>query len=352
MYLPTIISMKVIQEIFGKLPGAGDANLYTITNSNGITLRISDYGGIIQSILVPDKYGKLDDVVLGFDSLEGYLKDHPYVGTLVGRYANRISKGRFVLDGTEYELTLNHGFNHIHGGHAGFDKVLWQASEFADKKGAGITLEYISHDMEEGYPGFLRVSVSYTLDDENRVCLDYRATTDEATPINLTNHAYFNLNGAAAEIYDHELMIPASKYVVTDQDLIPTGEIRSVEGSPLDFRVPKLIGKDIHEVEGGFDHCYVLDGAGREPELAARVIHRESGRAMETFTTEPGVQFYSSNFLADIIGRGGTKYRKHLALCLETQHFPDSPNHPNFPSTILRPGEIYTQRTIYKFSLL
>ena len=342
--------MKVVREIFGQIPGKGDASLYTITNSNGITLKITDYGGTIQSILVPDKNGKPGDVVLGFDSLEGYLQDHPYIGTIVGRYANRISNARFVLNGIQYKLAQNHGRNHIHGGIVGYDKVLWQASEFADKKGAGITMEYISHDMEEGYPGYLRLSVTYTLDENNQVCLDYQATTDKATHLNLTNHSYFNLNGAAKEVYDHELWIPASRYVVTDLDLIPTGEIGSVEGGPLDFRSPKLIGKDINEVEGGFDLCYVVEGDGREPSLAARVVHQESGRCMETFTTEPGIQFYSSNFLADIRGKGGTPYRKHLALCLEAQHFPDTPNQPDFPSTLLRPGETYNQRTIYKFT--
>jgi len=342
--------MKVVREIFGQIPGKGDASLYTITNSNGITLKITDYGGIIQSIWVPDKNGKPGDVVLGFDSLEGYLQDHPYIGTIVGRYANRISNARFVLDGIQYKLAQNHGRNHLHGGIFGYDKVLWKASEFADKKGAGITMEYVSHDLEEGYPGFLRLSITYTLDENNQVCLDYQATTDKATHLNLTNHSYFNLNGAAKEVYDHELWIPASRYVLTDQDLIPTGEIGSVEGGPLDFRSPKLLGKDINEVEGGFDLCYVVDGDGKEPSLAARVVHPESGRCMETFTTEPGIQFYSSNFLADIRGKGGVPYRKHLALCLEAQHFPDTPNQPDFPSTLLRPGETYNQRTIYKFT--
>jgi aldose 1-epimerase len=342
--------MKVVRENFGQIPGIGDANLYTVTNSNGITLKITDYGCAIQSILVPDKNGKPGDVVLGFDTLGGYLRDHPHIGTIVGRYAGRISDASFILNGNQYRLAKNHGRNHIHGGTVGFGKVLWQASEFADKKGAGITLKYVSHDMEEGYPGFLRLSLTYTLDDDNQVCLDYQATTDKATHINLTNHSYFNLNGAVAEVYDHELWIPSSRYVITDQDLIPTGEIGSVEGSPIDFRSPKLIGKDIHKVDGGFDLCYVLEGDGKEPLLAARVVHPASGRCMETFTTEPGIQFYSSNFLGDIRGKGGTPYRKHLALCLEAQHFPDTPNQPDFPSTILRPGETYKQRTIYKFS--
>lgn len=344
--------MKVLREVFGLIPGTGDASLYTITNSNGITLKVSDYGCTIQSILVPDKNGQPGDVVLGFDNLEDYLKDHPYIGTVVGRYANRISKASFMLDGNLYKLAANHGRNHLHGGTAGFGKMLWQASEFADHKGAGVTLKYESYDMEEGYPGFLRVTLTYTLDDDNQVCLDYHATTDRATHINLTNHAYFNLNGAVAEIYDHELWIPASRYLVTDKDLIPTGEIRSVKGSPLDFRTPKLIGRDIDKLEGGYDLCYVLDRDIGEPVPAARVVHNPSGRCMETFTTEPGIQFYSSNFLSGITGKGGIPYRKHLALCLEAQHFPDSPNQPDFPSTILRPGEAYRQRTIYKFSVI
>jgi aldose 1-epimerase len=342
--------MKVVREIFGQVPGIGDASLFTITNSRGMTLKVSDYGCTIQSILVPDKNGKPGDVVLGFDTLDGYLQDHPYIGTIVGRYANRIANASFILSGTLYRLAQNHGKNHIHGGVTGFDKVLWQASEFADKKGAGITLEYVSPDREEGYPGFLRVSVSYTLDDENQVCLDYHATTDKPTHLNLTNHTYFNLNEAAAEIYDHELWIPASSYVVSDQDLIPTGEIGSVEGGPLDFRSPKPIGKDINVAEGGYDLCYVLEGDGIKPALAARVVHHDSGRCMETFTTEPGIQFYSSNFLGGLTGKGGIPYRKHLALCLECQHFPDTPNQPDFPSTLLRPGETYMQRTIYKFT--
>ncbi len=342
--------MKVVREIFGHIPGIGDASLFTISNSNGITLRITDYGGTIQSLLVPDRKGNPGDVVLGFDKLDGYLQDHPYIGTLVGRYANRIANARFVIDGTEYRLVQNHGMNHLHGGTIGFDKVLWKASEFAAKNGAGVSLKYESHDMEEGYPGFLRVSVTYTLDDENQVCLDYQATTDKPTHLNLTNHAYFNLNDAVSAVYDHELWIPSSRYVVTDKDLIPTGEIGSAEGGPLDFRSPKPIGKDIHELKDGYDHCYVLDGDGKEPVLAARVIHPDSGRCMETFTTEPGIQLYTSNFLADLTGKGGIPYLKHLALCLETQHFPDSPNQPDFPSTLLRPGEIYKQRTIYKFT--
>lgn len=342
--------MKVTREVFGQLPDNGEASLFTVSNSNGLILKISNYGGIIQSIQAPDKNGEMADMVLGFDNFDAYLQDHPYLGTLVGRYAGRIAGGVFTLDGTEYRLVQNNGRNHLHGGSAGFDKKLWDASEFADKNGAGVTLTYLSHDMEEGYPGNLKIRVTYTLDDNNQVCLDYQATADKPTPLNLTHHAYFNLNGGSSTIYDHELMIASDSYVAGDSELIPTGEIHSVDGSPLDFRTPKPIGADIDKVEGGFDHCYVLGTNSKVPHAAARVIHPESGRIMEVFTTEPGMVFYSSNFLEGLTGKGGQAYGKHQALCLETQHYPDSPNHPEFPNTILRPGETYTQKTIYKFS--
>jgi len=344
--------MKINRESFGTLPDNREASLFTAVNSNGLILKISDYGGIIQSIQVPDKNGKLGDVVLGFDNLEGYLQDHPYIGTLVGRYAGRISGASFRLEGTDFHLAKNHGPNHIHGGTLGFDKVLWDASEFADDKGGGVTLTYTSHDMEEGYPGTLNVRVTYTLDEEGQVCIDYQATTDKPTPLNLTNHAYFNLGGGSSPVYDHEVRINSEKYVELDADLIPTGKINTVEGSYLDFRTSKLIGTDIEKVEGGFDNCYVLEGDGVVPVTAARVSHPESGRVMETLTTEPGIQFYTSNFLEGLTGKRGQSYEKHQAFCLETQHYPDSPNHPNFPDTILRPGETYIQKTIYKFSIL
>ncbi|MFC2098181.1 aldose epimerase family protein [Bacteroidota bacterium] len=342
--------MKVTREVFGQLPDNGEASLFTAINPDGLQLKVSNYGGIIQSILVPDKKGIFTDVVLGFDTLEGYLEDHPFIGTLVGRYANRIARGQFTLEGTDYKLARNNGGNHLHGGLKGYDKVLWEAAEFADDNGAGVTLTYLSHDMEEGYPGNLKVRVTFTLDKENQVCIDYKATSDSPTPINLTHHGYFNLGGGSSAVYDHELMIDSDHYVVGDAELIPTGEIGSLDGSPLDFRTPKLIGSDINNVEGGFDHCYVLGDVTEDPRFAARVVHPPSGRVMEVLTTEPGVQFYSSNFLEGLTGKGGQSYNKHQALCLETQHFPDSPNHPEFPTTILRPGETYTQKTIYKFS--
>jgi aldose 1-epimerase len=344
--------MKVSREVFGKLPDSREVQLFTVRNPGGLSMKISNYGGIIQSLLVPGKDGKTDDMVLGFDNLEGYLGDHPYIGTLVGRYANRIARGMFTLDGTEYRLAVNNGPNHLHGGLKGFDKVLWEASEFADAGGSGVSLSYLSPHSEEGYPGNLKVDVTFTLDAENRLCIEYRASTDRACPLNLTHHAYFNLGGGSMKIHDHELMIAAGSYVVSDDELIPTGEIRELDGGPLDFRTPKTIGKDIEQVEGGYDHCYVLDNSSAEPKLAARVWHPESGRIMEVFTTEPGMQFYSSNFLEDITGKGGQEYGIHQALCLETQHYPDSPNHPGFPETVLRPGETYTQRTIYKFSTM
>ncbi len=341
--------MKISRKAFGLLPGNREVSLITAVNPDGLILKVSNYGGIIQSLQVPDSKGKLDDIVLGFDTLEGYLGEHPFIGTVVGRYANRIAGGRFSIDGNDYRLVQNNGENHIHGGLNGFDKALWEATEFADHKGAGVTLSYLSHDMEEGYPGNLQVRVTYTLDNSNQVCIDYEATTDKSTPINLTQHSYFNLGGGSMPVYDHELMINSGKYVVPGPDLIPSGEIKTVSGSPLDFQSPKLIGKDLDKVEGGYDHCYVLDSDGKEARLAGRVSHKTSGRVMEVYTTEPGMQFYSSNFLKGICGRNAESYEKHQALCLETQHFPDSPNHPKFPNTILRPGEIYTQKTIYKF---
>ena len=341
--------MKVDTRVFGDLTKNEEAHLFTISNNNGVTISITNFGGIIPSIIVPDRKGNPDDIVLGFETLREYLDDHPYIGSLVGRYANRISKGRFTLDDKEYRLVQNHGENHLHGGVKGFDKLTWDFSEYADRDRAGVMLDYVSHDMEEGYPGKLTVRVNFSLNEDNELTIEYSATTDQPTPINLTHHGYFNLNGARDTIYDHKLFIHANKYIVTDDDLIPTGEIKEVAGTALDFRVPKLIGQDIGKVPGGYDHCYVIKREGLNPELAARVSHPESGRIMEVYTTEPGIQFYSSNFLEGLTGKGKIEYRKHLALCLETQHFPDSVNQPHFPTTILRPGETYKQLTIYKF---
>lgn len=343
--------MKVETTIFGRLSGKEDAQLFTIQNSHGITVKISNYGGTIVSILVPDRKGRVQDIVLGFDNLEGYLGEHPYIGTLIGRYGNRIAKGRFMLDGKEYQLAQNAGENHLHGGIKGYDKVLWSYSPFADIDRAGIMMSYLSFDMEEGYPGNLKVNVNFSLNESNELIIEYTATTDKNTYLNLTHHGYFNLNGAKKTIYDHEIQINAGNCLEVDKDLIPTGKIMKLKGGPLDLRKMKLIGPEIAKLENGYDHCYIIDRKKEGPELAAIVYHHSNGRKLELYTTEPAVQFYSSNFLAGIRGKGNIKYRKHLALCLEAQHYPDSPNHPNFPSTLLKPEGIYRQTTIHKFGI-
>jgi aldose 1-epimerase len=343
--------MKVETSIFGRLSGKEEVHLFTINNSRGVTVKISNWGGTIVSILVPDRKGRLQDIVLGFDTLEGYLGDHPYIGTLIGRYANRISKGRFMLDGKECRLAQNAGENHLHGGVKGYDKVLWSYYPYADVDRAGIMMTYLSYDMEEGYPGNLKVDVNFSLNESNELTIEYKASTDKNTCLNLTHHGYFNLNGAVKDIYDHEIQINAGSYVEVDKNLIPTGKIIKLKGGPLDLRKMKLIGPEIVKLENGYDHCFILDRKNEGPELAAIVYHPDSGRKMEVYTTEPAVQFYSSNFLAGLTGKGNIKYKKHLALCLETQHYPDSPNQPLFPTTLLKPEGIYRQTTIHKFGI-
>ncbi len=342
---------------FGSTPDGESVRIYTLTNSGGIELRIITYGGIIVSLRTPDRDGNFDDIVLGFDSLDGYLAKHPFFGTLVGRYANRISNGRFTLDGVEYKLVRNNGDNHIHGGIKGFDKVVWRGRSFEDEDGVGIVLEYTSADGEEGYPGKLDVQVTYTLNGNNELVCDYRAITDRATPINLTQHSYFNLAGqGTGNVLRHILELNAEAFTPIDAELIPTGEIRPVEGTPFDFRTEMPIGARINSPEeqiqlgGGYDHNFVLDQTGEGPSLAARVREPMSGRVMEVHTTEPGVQLYTGNFLdGTLTGKGGRVYERRFGFCLETQHYPDSPNRPDFPSTILRPGETYESRTVFKF---
>jgi aldose 1-epimerase len=341
--------MKVDTALFGRISSKEDAQLFTLQNSRGITVKLTNFGGAIVSILVPDRKGKVEDIVLGFDSLEGYLAEHPYIGTLVGRYANRIANGKFNLDGREYRLAQNNGKNHLHGGLKGYDKVLWNFSQYADSDRAGVLMSYMSFDMEEGYPGNLKVDVHFSLNESNELSIEYCATTDKNTHVNLTHHGYFNLSGAKKTIHDHEIQINASQYVETDNELIPTGRIIKLKGGPLDFRKMKSIGTEIARLENGYDHCYIIDRKKEGPELAAIVYHSPSGRKVELYTTEPAVQFYSSNFLSGLKGKGNINYRKHLALCLEAQHYPDSPNHPHFPSTLLKPDEIYKQTTIHKF---
>ncbi|WP_043527895.1 aldose epimerase family protein [Litchfieldella xinjiangensis] len=350
---------------FGQLPDGREVTAYRLVNANGIEMQVIDYGGIIVSLKTPDTAGEFDDIVLGFESLDAYLSDtyrdaNPYFGALIGRYGNRIDKAQFELDGQTYELASNDGDNHLHGGERGFDKVLWDAEPFENADGAGLILSYTSEDGEEGYPGTLETRVTYILTDDDELVIDYHATTDKATPVNLTQHSYFNLDGeGSGTILDHYLMIDAEAFTPVDETLIPTGEIRAVEGTPFDFTEPTQIGERIEQDNTqlsrgkGYDHNFVLsrDGERDSPRLAARVWSPDSGRVLEVATTEPGLQFYSGNFLAgDLAGKRGEAYEKRSGFALETQHFPDSPNQSEFPSTILEPGETYRSQTIYSFS--
>lgn len=345
--------MSAKTEEFGKMPDGKIVNLYTLTNTNGIRAKITNYGAILVSLEVPDRDGNLADVTLGFDTLDGYLKEHPYFGAIVGRYANRIGGAKFVLKGTEYKLAANNGPNHLHGGIKGFDKVIWRLEDVrSESNEAVVKLAYVSEAGEEGYPGNLACSVTYTLTENNELKISYEAETDETTVLNLTNHSYFNLAGqGTCDILGHELILNADKYTVVDEGLIPTGENRSVKDSPMDFTAPTSIGARIGQVEGGYDHNYVLNSSGGSQALAAKVYEPTSGREMEVYTVEPGVQFYTGNFLdGSLTGKGGNVYKKHYGFCLETQHFPDSPNKPDFPSVVLEPGQKYTTVTVYKFS--
>ncbi len=344
---------SVSSEVWGKTASGEDVRLYTLRNSKGVEARITDWGGIIVSIKVPDKAGQLADVVLGFDTLEPYLGRHPHFGCITGRYANRIGGAAFTLDGVQYEVTANSGKNHIHGGKEAFDKKLWVSTALADKN--AVEMRYTSADGEEGFPGKLESIVTYTLTEANELRIDYRATTDKPTVLNLTNHSYFNLAGeGSGDILGHELMIPSEQFTATDDHLITTGELESVIGTPLDFTKPEIIGARINTsykpvVQGiGYDHNYVLKGSGMK--LAARVKDPKSGRVMTVSTTDPGVQFYSGNHLKGTKGKGGHVYEKRHGLCLETQKFPDSPNKPQFPSAALRPGETYEHTTVFQFS--
>ena len=347
----------ISKEVFGKLPDGQTADLYTLTNGNGMTVNITNYGGIITKITAPDKKGAFADVVLGFDSLAPYVSGHPFFGALVGRYGNRIAKGKFKLGGKEYNLAINNGPNSLHGGKIGFDKVIWKATEVKKDSVVGLELEYTSKDMEEGYPGNLTVKVVYTLANDNSLSIEYTATTDKETVLNLTNHSYFNLSGLKKDILGHEVTILADSIVPVDTTLIPTGKLRAVEGTPFDFRKPTVIGAGIDKTEdeqikngGGYDHCWVLNRSEKGLIKFAKVKDPESGRVMEAFTTEPAVQFYTGNFLDGKLSGKGATFNKRFGLCLETQHYPDSPNQPQFPTTTLKPGETYHTTTMYKFS--
>lgn len=344
---------------FSTLPDGRAVDLYTLRNAQGMTVKITTYGGAITSWTAPDKAGKYEDITLGCDSLAGYLRGTPFFGALIGRYGNRIAKGKFTLDGTAYVLATNNIGNALHGGIQGFDKVLWTAAP-TDGEEPALKLTYLSKDGEEGYPGNLSVTVVYTLQKDNALRMDYTATTDKATVVNLTNHAYFNLAGAGnGDILSHELLLNAPAYLPVDSTLIPTGEVRPVAGTVFDFTTSTPIGARVNDAADlqikyglGYDHCWVLADSSTTLHPTATLREPTSGRVMEVLTTEPAIQFYCGNFLdGTVIGKGGVAYQHRTGLCLETQHYPDSPNQPKFPSTVLRPGETYRTTTVYRFSV-
>jgi len=367
MWVPLVLQVGAVggiggsvkKSVFGKTADGTTVYLYTLRNSFGMEAQITNYGGILVRLLVPDKNGNFDDVVLGYDSLADYIKDNPYFGCIAGRYANRIAGGRFSLNGKEYTLARNNGPNHLHGGVKGFDKVVWNAKDTLGKNEPSLLLSYLSKEGEEGYPGNLRARVRYTLTDLKELQIEYEATTDSPTVVNLTHHSYFNLAGAGkGDILSHELTIYADKFTPVDSTLIPTGELRDVRRTPMDFRTPQTIGSRIDQDNEqlcfghGYDHNFVLRAGGKNLTPAATVHEPGTGRFMEVSTTEPGLQLYSGNFLdGHNVGKGGKKYEHRYGFCLETQHFPDSPNHPSFPSTVLNPGATYRSLTMYRFSI-
>jgi len=350
------VTGSVKRSVFGQTADGKSVALFTLTNTRGATAKVMEYGATLTELRIPDRAGKRDDVVLGFRKLENYLAGHPFFGCTTGRVANRIAKGRFTLEGKEYQLATNNPPNHLHGGEKALDKRVWKGEVIPSASGPAVRFTYRSPDGEEGYPGNLSVTVIYTLTNRNEIRIDYRATTDRATPVNLTNHSYFNLSGEGkGDILGHELTLFAARYTASDETLIPTGELASLDGSPLDFTHPTRIGERIaalsHIPGGGYDHNYVLDSGGGKLALGARARDPKSGRVMEMWTTEPGVQFYTGNFLDGTLkGKRGTAYEKHAGFCLEAQHFPDSVNRPEFPSVILTPGKTYTQTTLYRFT--
>jgi len=345
----------ITKQSFGKTADGQNVDLYTLRNVHGVEAKITNYGGIVTSLKVPDRRGKFDDVVLGFNDLDSYLKGHPYFGAIIGRYGNRIAKGRFTLNGVEYKLAVNNGENTLHGGIKGFDKVVWTAQDSKTRLGPSIALTYLSKDGEEGYPGNLNVKVVYTLTNNNELRIDYTATTDKDTVTNLTHHSYFNLAGEGnGDILNHQVLINATRFLPTDAGSIPTGELRSVTGTPFDFRKMMTIGARINQDEeqlklgNGYDHNWIINGRGMR--LAAQAYEPTSGRRMQVWTTEPGLQFYTGNFLdGTLTGKSGKVYPRRSGFCFETQHYPDSPNHPAFPTTTLKKGATYRSTTIYKF---
>jgi aldose 1-epimerase len=348
----------VTRASFGMTREQVPVEAYTLTNAKGVEIRAITYGAIITNLKVPDRSGRFDDVVLGFETVDGYLEATRYFGALIGRYGNRIAGGQFTLEGKTFALATNNGPHHLHGGVKGFDKVLWNAMPADGAEGVSLTLTRRSPDGEEGYPGNLQVSVRYLLTDADELAIDYRATTDKPTPVNLTQHSYFNLAADDRDVLGHQLLLKASRYTPVDDTLIPTGELARVEGTPFDFRTAAAIGDRIDgdhvqlENGKGYDHNWVIDRTGPGLERAASVLEPTSGRTMDVATTEPGIQFYSGNFLDGTArGKGGRAYKHRTGFCLETQHYPDSPNHPSFPSTILNPGQTYASRTVFTFGV-
>ena len=340
--------MNITRQDFGTTDGQ-DVSLYTLTNERGFEASITNFGGALVSLKTPDRRGEFADVALGYDTLEEYVRYPRYFGGLIGRHANRIGLGRFSLNGTQYQLTQNNGVNHLHGGEKGFDKRVWEALDQTDAGAVRLRLRYLSVDGEEGYPGNVHAEVTYALFAENELEINYEATTDRDTIVNLTSHAYFNLAGSG-DVLGHELTLHADAFTPVSKELIPTGEIKSVDNTPMDFRRAKPIGADL-SLAGGYDHNFVLQDYDGSLRPAARLYEPNSGRVLEILTTEPGIQFYSGNFLdGSLTGKGGVVYHKYAGLCLEPQKFPDAPNHPQFPSTVLRPGETYRHRSVYRFS--
>jgi aldose 1-epimerase len=343
--------MELQRQHYGRTPEGTEVEIFTLKNSSGVIVRVITYGCIITSIRTPDRNGKIGEITLGFDSLEGYLGRHPYFGALVGRVANRIAAGRFVLEGREYTLACNEKQrNHLHGGNVGFDKRVWKAEELREKDSVGVRFSYTSPDGEEGYPGQLEVTVTYSLNEANELSFDYRAVTTKSTPINLTNHTYWNLSGpGSGRIYDHLLSLNCSRYLPVNEQLIPTGKVLPVEGTALDFRKQKAIGRDIDRLPVGYDHCYIADGDAEGPAPIARLVDPASGRGFQLATTKPAVQLYTGNYLDGTHGAAGAVFDRHTALCLETEYYPDAVNHPEFPPAVLRPGELYAHTTVHRF---
>lgn len=346
--------MRIEKDIFGYLPSGEQADIYTITMDGGLKAKITNYGGILTSLEIPDKVGNTDDIVLGFDNLEQYLGEHPYFGAIIGRYGNRIGGARFEIDGVEYKLSANENSNSLHGGNEKpFHRVLWDTEEIQSDDSISLKFSHTSNDNADGFPGNLKVEVLYSFTNENEFKISYQAESDKATHVNLTHHSYFNLTGCKENIFSHEISIESEHVTEVDDAMVPTGNLMSIKDSPLDLLSLKQMGEQIEILDSkGFDHNYVVKGNGKALSFVSKVHEPKSGRVMEVFSSEPGVQFYSGNYIGDIVGKNKTRYADFSGFCLETQHYPDSPNKQHFPSTLLKPGEVYKSETVYKFSAI